>query len=234
MQPLILTSQQARLADQRAVEQWGMSSLVLMENAGRGAAASLCEQEPSAQRIIILCGKGNNGGDGLVMARHLHLRSRDVQVILLDAPSSFSKDMLTNFHLVEKCDIPTHFLDTNVSPDCAAQLDQVCLPADCIVDAMLGTGTSGAPRPPLDLVIRWINQLSIPTISLDLPSGMNCDTGAILVDAVQADRTYTFAAAKPGLLLPSAAPHVGQLEILDIGLPRSFLEACIQAVPEEP
>jgi NAD(P)H-hydrate epimerase len=233
MTPLVLTRRESRQVDKRAVEQWGISSLVLMENAGRGAADGLCQLESSDRHASILCGKGNNGGDGLVMARHLHLRGWNVQAILFHDPDTLSPDTRANFLIAQQCGISLHHLANNESPQLETLLDAASQQSRWLVDSLLGTGSTGAPRNPLDKVIGWMNRASVRRIALDVPTGLDCDTAEVAGIAVQADYTFTFATAKPGLLSDSAAAHIGQLEVLDIGLPRQLLQECAADGPAE-
>ena len=226
MIPLVLTRDESRQVDERAVKQWGISSLVLMENAGRGAADALCRIAASDRSVSIFCGKGNNGGDGLVMARHLHLRGWNVQAILFHDLDTFSPDTRANFLIAQHCGIALHDLADHESSSLDALLDAVNQQTRWLVDSLLGTGSTGAPRSPLDKVIGWMNRAPAHRIALDIPTGLDCDTATIAGSAVQADYTFTFAAAKPGLLSSSAAAHVGHLEILDIGLPNELLQEC--------
>ena len=230
MPELVLTREQTRQVDKRAVEQWGLSSLVLMENAGRGAADRLLQLDPTPQHVSIFCGKGNNGGDGFVMARHLHLRGVSVEVFIIHDPETFSADALSNFKILEQCAICWQSIAApSESTALNSQLESSCQEATWLVDALLGTGSSGPPRPPLDRLIRWLNQAAAQRVALDAPSGLDCDTAEVSSLAVRADHTFTFAAAKPGLLMAQAADHVGQLTICDIGLPRALLEACLKS-----
>lgn len=227
MSQLVLTRHQSRQVDQRAVEQWGFSSLVLMENAGRAAADGLCRLNTKTQPVSIFCGKGNNGGDGFVMARHLQLRGLPVQVLIFHEPRNFSADALANYLILKECGLPCQLMSN--LPDSGTwqpSLEETCHGSAWLVDALLGTGSSGPPRSPLDQVIRWMNASSAQRLALDVPSGLDCDTGEVSEVAIRADQTFTFAAAKPALLMEQAAEHVGHLEICDIGLPRSLLETC--------
>ena len=226
MTPLVLTRLESRQVDERAIKHWGISSLVLMENAGRGAADALCRLETGDRHVSIYCGKGNNGGDGLVMARHLHLRGWNVQAILFHDPDTFSPDTRANFFIAQQCGIVLHDLADHESTSLDTLLDATSQQSDWLVDSLLGTGSTGAPRSPLDKVIGWMNRSSARRIALDVPTGLDCDTAEIADSAVQANYTFTFAAAKPGLLSTSAAAHVGHLKILDIGLPRQLLQEC--------
>lgn len=227
MSQLVLTRSQSRQVDQRAVEHWGFSSLVLMENAGRAAADGLCRLNNQGQPVSIFCGKGNNGGDGFVMARHLQLRGLPVQVLVFHETADFSADALTNFLILKQCGISCQLM-TNVSgsENWQPTFEQTCHGSAWLVDALLGTGSSGPPRSPLDQVIKWMNASSAQRLALDVPSGLDCDTAEVSEVALRADHTFTFAAAKPALLMEQAAEHVGHLEVCDIGLPRSLLETC--------
>ena len=233
MTPLVLTRRESRQVDERAVKQWGISSLVLMENAGRGAADGLCRLESSDRHASIFCGKGNNGGDGLVMARHLHLRGWNVQAILFHDPETFSPDTRANFLIAQQCGIPLHHLANQESTQLETLLDTTSQQSHWLVDSLLGTGSTGAPRKPLDRVIGWLNRAPVRRIALDVPTGLDCDTAEVASIAVQADYTFTFAAAKPGLLSNSAAAYVGHLEVLDIGLPRQLLQECAAGGPAD-
>ena len=226
MTPLVLTRHESRQVDERAVKQWGISSLVLMENAGRGAADALCRLESTDRHVSIYCGKGNNGGDGLVMARHLHLRGWNVQAILFHDLDTFSPDTRANFLIAQQCGFALHDLSDHESSSLDTLLDATSKQSHWLVDSLLGTGSTGAPRSPLDKVIGWMNRAPARRIALDIPTGLDCDTATIAGSAVQADYTFTFAAAKPGLLSNAAAAHVGHLEILDIGLPHQLLQEC--------
>jgi NAD(P)H-hydrate epimerase len=205
----VLTRQQARELDRRAIEELGINSLVLMENAGRGATDILCSLGIDGP-VVICCGKGNNAGDGFVLARHLNLRGHEVRVIAWSTIEELTCDAAANARILENVGVPIAWKKS-------ACID-VLTGAAWIVDALLGTGATGNPRPPLDAVIRQINASGIPIFALDLPSGLDCDTGEAAEPTIRAAHTCTFAAAKPGLLNPSATPYVGQLHITDIGV----------------
>ena len=239
MTPLVLTREQVRRVDAIAIERYGISGLVLMENAGRGAVEALLAFEPAlvagsgpggrAPRlagepfIAILCGKGNNAGDGFVIARHLEIRGVAVRVMLLAAPSELAGDALANFAILQQCGVP--IVDVSHG-DVAAQLDAHAGGASWLVDALLGTGATGEPREPFATAIRWMNAQPARRLAIDVPSGLDCDSGAAAAATVRADLTVTFAAAKPGLLAPQAVAYVGELIVADIGLPaRAIAEA---------
>lgn len=224
---LVLTRNQSRQVDVLAVERWGFSSLVLMENAGRAAADKLCQINKDSLPVSIFCGKGNNGGDGFVMARHLQLRGVPVQVLIFHEPQDFSADALANFKILEQCQIPCLQLNSPPDPEhWQSALEQACHNSAWLVDALLGTGSSGPPRSPLDTVIQWVNASSAQRLALDLPSGLDCDTAEVEEIAIRADWTFTFAATKPALIRKDATEYVGNVQVCDIGVPRSLLETC--------
>jgi NAD(P)H-hydrate epimerase len=229
-----ITRDQARQVDRRAVEEYGMSGLVLMENAGRGVAdvvGRLLAVAPSpaggmlrkqnGPRIVVCCGKGNNAGDGFVIARHLDLRGYDVAVLLWAEPDELTGDAAANYQILAKTGVPIEVFDNRHDP---ARLSAALATAAWIVDALLGTGARGEPRPPLDAVIDAINAAGVPILSVDLPSGLDCDTGLPAVHAIRATVTGTFLALKAGFTAPGAGRYTGRVEVLDIGVPRKLLE----------
>jgi NAD(P)H-hydrate epimerase len=214
----ILTRSEVRELDRRAVEQFGMNSLVLMENAGRGATDVLCSLGINGP-VVICCGKGNNAGDGFVVARHLELRGFAVRVLAWSTLEQLSPDAAANAAILRKLGIEISWL-TSIETDAIAArtLEEALRGAAWIVDALLGTGATGAPRPPLDGVIRQLNASGVPIFALDVPSGLDCDTGEAADPTIRACHTCTFAALKPGLIVPAAAEFAGRLHVADIGI----------------
>lgn len=216
----ILTRDAVREVDRRAIEEYGIAGLVLMENAGRGVADVLCELGIDGP-IAICCGKGNNAGDGFVIARHLDLRGFEPRVLVWADPSELQGDAAANFAIAQKSGLAIETFDIEYDTDrVTAALDGTAW----IVDALLGTGARGEPRPPLDRVIDHLNAHSARTLAVDLPSGLDCVTGAAAQHTIKADHTCTFVAAKPGLLASGAGQYVGQLHVLDIGAPRRLID----------
>ena len=213
---LVLTREQVRRVDRHAIDQWGMSGLVLMENAGRGAADLLCQLGIHGP-VVVACSRGNNGGDGFVLARHLDLRGYRVEVVLSCDPGELREDAAVNQAILAKTDVPIRRFETTSCHELLAG-------ADWAVDALLGTGAAGDPRPPLDRMISELNESSAKKMAVDVPSGLDCDTGNVGTPTFRADHTCTFVAAKPGLLASQAQDHVGQLHVLDIGVPRKLIE----------
>jgi NAD(P)H-hydrate epimerase len=226
MTAIVLNRHWTREVDRLAVEEYGMSSLVLMENAGR-SVADVMQELGVGSEVLICCGKGNNGGDGLVLARHLDLRGVMVRVLAWAAPEGLSPDAASNLRILQAAGLNVlcaeHDQDDSALAPLDAALDDALPRADWVVDALLGTGVQGAPRPPLDGVIRRLNAARRPILSVDVPSGLDCDSGEAAQTTVRAAHTCTFVSAKPGLLMPEAFPFVGKLHVLGIGAPRALL-----------
>ena len=212
---------QVRDVDRRAVAEYGMSSLVLMENAGRGCADVLLALGAPGP-VAIICGKGNNGGDGFVIARHLSNHGVQVRVVLTCQHAQLMGDAATNLAILRQMDLPVTVVaepeDLDVAP-----LEAAVTGAEWIVDALLGTGAQGAPRSPADSVLRMLNEINAKKMAVDLPSGLDCDTGDAFESTFRADYTCTLVAAKPGLLTDSARPYVGAIHVVDIGVPRKLI-----------
>jgi NAD(P)H-hydrate epimerase len=230
MDPFVFTRQQSRRVDQLAIEEFGFSGLVLMENAGRGVADVLCRLG-IAGPVVICCGKGNNAGDGFVIARHLDLRGHAVRVLLWAKPDELTGDAAANYRILAKTDVP---IELFAAPHDSARLSKQLDGAAWIVDSLLGTGARGEPRPPLDAVIDQLNATAAPKLAVDLPSGLDCDTGQPAMHTIRAAETCTFVTAKTGLLVPEAAPYVGRLHVLDIGVPRKLIERIAGEIADTP
>ena len=221
---ILLTRDQCRSADRHAIEELGIPGVVLMENAGRNAADAIEQclrraRKPKAGggRTAIVCGKGNNGGDGFVIARHLHLRGHAVSVDLLASPAELAGDAAVNYAIIERMGLTIRRLADAKAIAAAARRWRTCA---VVVDALLGTGFAGEVREPMAGVIGAINALERPTIvAVDVPSGLDADTGQAGGAAVRADVTVTFLAAKVGMVNACAQPYVGRLIVADIGVP---------------
>ena len=214
----LLSRAAVRQLDQRAIAEFYLPGLVLMENAGRAAVDILVLYDPGvAGPVLLVCGRGNNGGDGLVMARHLDLRGIPVRVACTCEPSAWVGDAATNYAIVRAAGIEMFEI---MAEGGNARFATAVSEASWIVDALLGTGATGAPRPPLDTVIRQMNQSGKPIFAVDLPSGLDCDTGEAMDPTICARVTCTMVAAKPGLVLAGSKKYVGDLHVVDIGAPR--------------
>lgn len=213
-----MTSDELRVFDRQAIEHYGLPSAVLMENAGRGCADVL-ERIGVGGPVVVLTGKGNNAGDGLVMARHLRVRGHRVKVALGASPACFTGDALTMFNAATPCGVT--MLDLTGVHDLLflEELDAMAEGAAWIVDALLGTGAGGDPQPPYDTLIDWANDQPARRLAIDLPSGLNCDTGKPGTPTFRADHTVTMVAPKQGFAAESARPYIGQVHVADIGVP---------------
>ena len=222
---LVLSREEIRRCDQIAVARYGLSGLVLMENAGAAAAQLILAELAGADGsdVCIIAGPGNNGGDGFVVARHLHAAQVTVDLLICAPPEKFRGDALSNLAVLQKM---------GFSPCCLAglpapQLEQVVTEragrASLVVDAMLGTGAAGPPREPIRTVINLLNSLNRMVVALDIPSGFDCDTGHPLGLGVKAQRTITFAALKKGFLNHQASIYTGPVSVASIGIDTALL-----------
>ena len=220
-----LARQEVRELDRLAVEEYSVPSVVLMENAGANTAR-LLEAQGIAGPVAIACGRGNNGGDGFVIARHLEAAGHQVRVLLAAAPEAYAGDAAINLRIVER---------SGSSIICLATADEEAwrrelAGAAWIVDALLGTGAVGPPRGAIAIAITAINDMRAATVdvaarvlAVDLPSGLDADTGAAAGPCVRADLTATFVAEKAGFANPSAAAFTGTVHVLGIGAPAALL-----------
>lgn len=215
MPELVLSCAAIRAAEAKAIEQFGISSLVLMENAGRNIAALLLSLGVHG-RVTILCGKGNNGGDGLVIARHLDNSGCDVRILLFAQPSDLSPDTRTNYEILARSGVAVKVLPSDLRAELAG--------SDWIVDALFGTGLKGPLNAPFDDVVSQVNASGIKVMAVDIPSGLDGDTGEPLGPTIRAQHTATMLAWKQGFLSESARPWIGQVHLIDIGLPRKWRE----------
>lgn len=215
-----LSRAEVRDIDVRALHDYGLPGIVLMENAGRGAVEVLL-RAGVVGRVAICAGKGNNAGDGFVIARHLDLRGIDVRVLLFCEPKDLAGDAALNYRVLQSAGLEGVVLGT--SPD-AARLEAELGAAEWIVDALLGTGTRGAIREPYAAVIAAINRARKKVFAVDLPSGMDCDTGEPLGACIRATQTATFVARKIGFDAPGASGWTGTVHVVNIGVPRQLLE----------
>lgn len=222
----VLSRQQVRRIDSAAVQQLGLNSLVLMENAARG----LCEVIRSTgawTAITIVAGPGNNGGDGLAAARLLAVDPPipgKVQVLLIRGDKSLSPDAQANLMILQRCGIPVD----EPSSESAAELIAGLPPDTLLVDALLGTGVRGTVSAPFLSIITAINRSHATKVAVDVPSGLDCDSGEPCGAAVRADHTVTFVAPKPGLLTPGGREFCGRLHVKHIGVPAAWIVTCLQ------
>ena len=211
-----LSRSQVREVDRRAVEDWGVPGVVLMENAGRCAADAMEEFfGPAESRLVaIVAGTGNNGGDGFVIARHLHIRGAAVIVFLIGEREKMTGDAPVNFAILEKLGFDIRPCDTDALAALAEELNA----CDLVVDAVGGTGITGPLRGDAAAAVAQINSAGRPVVAVDIPTGLDCDTGAAHDPTVKADLTVTFVARKTGFDAPGAAEFTGDVVVADIGI----------------
>jgi NAD(P)H-hydrate epimerase len=230
MTPFALTREQCRALDRRAIDEYGIPGMVLMENAGRGCVDVL-ERLGINGPVIVVCGKGNNAGDGFVIARHLAIRGYDCRVLIIGRPNELRGDAATNFAIIEKLNLPIEPFVTQRAGARAPSAADGLPPAAWLIDALLGTGAQGEPRPPYDAAIEWFNARPATTraLAVDVPSGLDCDTGQPAAHTVRADHTCTFAAVKVGYLQPAAKEFTGTVHVCDIGIPPRLIDDLLSA-----
>ena len=218
MSDLHLTRAQSRRYDELAIKQFGMPSIVLMENAARNCV-EVMRKLGVGGAVLVVCGRGNNGGDGFAIARHLDLLGYTVQVVEAEHDGPYSVDAEINRAILRKSGWELHRLE---------QLEPLLANATWCVDALLGTGARGAPRAPLDGVLATLNAAACTRVAVDISSGLDCDSGVAADCTFVADHTCTFVAAKRGMQQPAAQRVCGQIHVVDVGAPRIVLEQLCQ------
>ena len=203
-----------RGVDRWAIEQRGVPSLDLMERAGAGVTRIVERLAPDGPAVVV-CGKGNNGGDGLVVARLLREAGRSVMVVCAAAPDAFTGDARVNLERLSG-EQPIELTEDR------ARAEQALTNASVIVDALLGTGFEGEPHGAVGEVIEAVNAARAPVVSVDVPSGVDASTGVVSGAAVRAAVTATFHAGKPGLWIAPGKTHAGTVETIEIGIPRGW------------
>ncbi len=218
----VVSSRQMREMDRHTIEDLGVPGVVLMENAGVGTYRVIQEllSEVPDPLVYVFSGKGNNGGDGFVVARHLWDAGVRVKVIIAGSEADLKGDALINYRIVRNFEIPVLF----VQDEAALQKATEEVP-DLIVDALLGTGIQGVVRGFMKTVIEHINRLSAPVVAVDVPSGVNADLPVVEGEAVRAVATVTMALPKPCHLFYPARQYVGELFIADIGIPHTVRQS---------
>jgi NAD(P)H-hydrate epimerase len=221
MQP-VLDNDAMREADRHTIEDLGVPGLVLMENAATGVVDALRAGYPDARRVLILCGRGNNGGDGLAAARHLANGGHDVEILLFADPGKLSPDAATNHRLAVAYGIPIGV----VAGEDLSVLQAALAPAppDVVVDALLGTGIDRPLGGRLAQVVERVSEAEVPVIAVDVPTGLNGSSEEVAGPVMPADLSVTFAALKLCHVLPPACLHCGDVAVVDIGIPPTVLE----------
>ena len=211
----VVTADEMRGIDRRTIDEYGVSSVVLMERAGL-AVAERIRGLYEKRKVIVLAGGGNNGGDGIVAARTLFNWGWNVRVFLLAHENKLSPDCLAQYRSAKKMRVPTEFRTAISGAD---------LHSAVVIDSIFGTGIDRPVRKPVSDVISFLNRSGAPVVSVDIPSGISSDNGQVMGEAVRADCTVTFGLPKIGHLLHPGAEHAGKLFIEDIGFPVELLTA---------
>ena len=219
-----LGKDEIREIDRKAIEEYEIPGIILMENAGRNVAEEVLKMLPGTDstRVVIFCGKGNNGGDGFVIARHLYNKGVDVSVYLTTEVSSIlcDGDSLTNLKIL----LNMNFEIKELREERIGAIGKELHGYNVIVDAIFGTGLKGEVREPVRTLISKINEADLPVVSVDIPSGLSCDDGIVLGTAVKATKTVTFVAAKTGFFKECGKEYTGELIVSDISVPRELIE----------
>jgi NAD(P)H-hydrate epimerase len=240
----IVTAQEMQLLDRRTMEEYGVPGLILMENAGLGVLREMSHQYGDLTRriITVIAGQGNNGGDGFVLARHLHQQGVRVKVYLLGQKNRVKGDARVNLLIYEKIGGELRELaGPKIAGEEFKEIESSLHRSDVIVDAIFGTGLTNT-RPALSeqiysQIITLMNESTRPIVAVDIPSGITSDTGEVLGNAVRANLTVTFGLPKRGHYLYPGAAHRGVLRVVDIGIPKSLVKeipcALTLLTPEE-
>ncbi len=219
-----VSADEMRELDQMAMQQYGIPSLLLMENAGRGVSDWIREKfgqfKPQAVSILIFCGKGNNGGDGLVAARHLKNHGFQVQIVLIAFPTTLKEEAAVNFNITSRMHIPTIIIE---EPMDLRNVPNMINESDIIIDALFGTGLNSPLTDIYHETVKLINESQKKIVAVDVPSGLNSDTGEVLGIAVKANMTATLGLPKKGLYEKAGPEHCGEIRVIDISLPKDIL-----------
>jgi len=217
---LVMSRDQVRAFDNWAITELGVPGVVLMENAGRSCAELIAEKMSKIDRprVCIFCGTGNNGGDGFVIARHLLNRKFNVVVVICGDPGKIKGDAKNNLDALVGLGAAIEKLDVDTESDIEGRTTTLAQDADMLVDAVFGTGLTGQLRDEYKRLIEAINSLGCPMLSVDIPSGLDCDTGEPLGVAIKANCTVTFVALKKGFILATARAHTGEIYVASIGV----------------
>jgi NAD(P)H-hydrate epimerase len=214
MDKIRLSRQQVRLIDRLSIERYHIPGVVLMENAARAVADVACDMlgNNKGANVLVVCGGGNNGGDGLAAARHLHNREMNVQIFLTSQPGTYENEAKINWEIVQAMKIPI-----------VKSLDAT--EPDLVIDAIFGTGLIQPPRSGFEKIVGTVQGWKAPILAVDIPSGLDCDSGKPLGPAcIVATRTVTFVAEKRGFAELGAGDYLGEVTVGDIGCPRELIE----------
>ncbi|WIF95326.1 NAD(P)H-hydrate dehydratase [Caminicella sporogenes] len=217
----VVLNEEMRKIDKTTIEKYGIPGIILMENAGLGVVEEIIKDFKRDSNFTIICGRGNNGGDGFVIARHLYNKGYNVKVFIIGDSRDISKDALINFKIIQNLNINiTNILDEKD----LLKLKEGILSSTVVIDALFGTGLSSEVKGIASEVIKYINKYSKYIFSVDIPSGICGDNGQVCGVAVKADKTITFGLKKCGNILYPGAEYCGELILKDIGIPREVVD----------
>ena len=219
----VLDNEAMREADRHTIEDLGVPSLDLMENAANGVVDALRDSFPDVRRILILCGSGNNGGDGLAAARILAGGGLEIKVLLFADPEGLSADAAENYRQAERAGVPIVVVESEDLSALDAELAPK--PPDLIVDALLGTGIDRPLGGRLAEVAQRVEEADLPVIAVDVPTGLSGSSSEVPGPVMPAELTVTFAALKHCHVLPPACLHCGEVAVVDIGIPPDVVES---------
>jgi hydroxyethylthiazole kinase-like uncharacterized protein yjeF len=233
---LVFSRAAAREVDLCAAKEFAIPTILLMENAARNIADIALDglEGVESPRVLVLCGPGNNGGDGLAAARHLHNAGLTVHVALAFPIGAATGDAAINLGIVQRMGLPiTRLREDSSALDRLAEKEA----PDLLIDALFGTGLSRPLEGPMKALVEAVNRQAgrgMDVLSVDLPSGMDADTGEALGCAVRANVTVTFGGLKAGFLSLEAQSYLGEVVVVDIGVPRELLERLAARPPHHP
>ncbi len=217
---LLMSRDEVRAFDAKAINELGIPGIVLMENAGRSCAQFIIEKLSKVKkpRVCIFCGTGNNGGDGFVIARHLLNAGFAVTVVVCGSIAKIKGDAKTNLDILAGLGLKIAQLNIERTKTIEAQVTKLADEANMIIDAIFGTGPTGTLRDEYKQLIESINELGCPILSVDIPSGLDCDTGLPLGASIKANCTVTLVAVKKGFAFEDAKSYTGDIFIASIGV----------------
>ncbi len=216
----LMSRDEVRGFDAWAIDEMGIPGVVLMENAARGClqVIDVLFGAVCTSGVCIFCGTGNNGGDGFVIARHLFNRGVSVRVVVCGEPGRIKGDAKVNYDICLKMGLSVSVLEP-ASADMCRVVEDAVSGCGLVVDALLGTGLTGALKEPMALLVSAINSHNVPIVAVDIPSGMACDTGEALPVCIEAEATVTFVAVKKGFAEnPTSRQATGRVFVADVGI----------------
>jgi len=209
----IVTVLEMKELDRKAIEEFGIPSITLMENAGRGIAKVATDmlKDTSGKKVAIFCGTGNNGGDGFVADRYLAEQGIEVLVYIVGDKSRIKNDPLINLNKLEKMGVKINKISLPIKID-----------TDLIIDAIFGIGLKGGVKGEVRDIIVDLNKNRAPVLSVDVPSGLDADTGEVLTEAIKAKKTVTMQFPKKGFYIGKGLEYTGEVITVDIGIPKKL------------